>query len=163
MTRSPHAAVVGGGQLDDDLLDAGRAVGRGLAAEGVVVVCGGLGELMDAVCAGAAGVGGTSVAVLPGGDTSGAAPDASVVLPTNLGEGRNAAIARSADVVVAIGGGFGTLSEIALALRAGTPVVGYRTWGLGPPGAGAEDPILRVDSADDAVALATGIAGAAPS
>jgi hypothetical protein len=85
---------------------------------------------MEAACRGAAGAGGTTVGLLPGSDRSDANSYVSVAVPTGLGEGRNALVVRAADAVVAIGGGHGTLSEIALALRAGKPVIGLETWDI---------------------------------
>ena len=83
---------------------------------------------MAAACRGAAGAGGTTVGLLPGKDRDDANPHVSVALPTGLGQARNAVVVRAADTVVAIGGGYGTLSEIALALRCGKPVIGLGTW-----------------------------------
>ena len=124
-------AVVGagGGAAADDL-EVAYEVGRLLAGRGAVVVCGGLGGVMEAVCRGVAAGGGTSIGILPGDDRGGANDHVTLTIPTGLGEARNALVARAADAVIAIGGELGTLSEIALALRNGTPVVGYRTWEL---------------------------------
>jgi uncharacterized protein (TIGR00725 family) len=93
-----------------------------------VVVCGGLGGAMEAACRGAKQAGGTTVGILPGTDRSAANPYVDFALPTGLGEARNALVVRAADVVIAVGGGYGTLSEIALALRGGKPVIGLDTW-----------------------------------
>lgn len=156
-----YVAVVGGGQIDDDLLAAGQAVGRGLAEAGAIVVCGGLGELLGAVLRGATERGGTSVALLPGSDRSGLVSEPTVAIPTGLGEARNVLIARSADAMIALGGGFGTLSEMALAARAQVPLVGYRTWVLQPPQLdGVEDPVVPAATAADAVDIALALAGA---
>jgi uncharacterized protein (TIGR00725 family) len=99
-----------------------------VAERGAVVVCGGLGGTMEAACRGAKGGGGTTVGILPGGDRSAANAYVDFALPTGLGEARNALVVRAADVVIAVGGGYGTLSEIALALRIGKPVIGLETW-----------------------------------
>jgi uncharacterized protein (TIGR00725 family) len=99
-----------------------------IASRGALLVCGGLGGVMEAACRGAREAGGTTVGLLPGTERSDANPYVSVALPTGLGEGRNALVVRAADAVVAIGGGYGTLSEIALALRGGKPVIGLDTW-----------------------------------
>ena len=93
-----------------------------------MLVCGGLGGAMEAACRGAKQAGGTTVGILPGSDRAAANEFVDVVLPTGLGEGRNALVVRAADALIAVGGGYGTLSEIALALRAGKPVVGLDTW-----------------------------------
>jgi uncharacterized protein (TIGR00725 family) len=94
------------------------------------VVCGGGGGVMEAVCRGAMSAGGTTVGLLPGLDRAGGNPHLSVSVPTGMGQGRNLLLVRSSDALVAVGGGFGTLSEIALALRTGTPVIGLATWSL---------------------------------
>ena len=103
-------------------------MGRGLALRGAILVCGGLGGVMEAACKGAKEAGGTTVGILPGTDRSDANTWVDLAIPTGLGQARNAIVVRSADAVVAIGGGYGTLSEIALALRRGTRVVGIGTW-----------------------------------
>jgi uncharacterized protein (TIGR00725 family) len=94
----------------------------------VVLVCGGLGGVMEAACRGAKEAGGTTVGILPGSDRSDANPHVDVAVSTGLGEARNALVVRAADALIAIGGGYGTLSEVALALRAGKRVVGLGTW-----------------------------------
>jgi uncharacterized protein (TIGR00725 family) len=125
---------------------AAESVGRELAQRGVVVVCGGLGGAMEAACRGAKEAGGTTVGLLPGADRGQANPYVDVAVATGLGEARNALVARTADALVAVGGGYGTLSEIALALRAGKRVVGLGSWEI----AGMEN----VQSAADAAAAA---------
>jgi uncharacterized protein (TIGR00725 family) len=103
-------------------------VGRLVAQRGAVVVCGGLGGAMEAACRGAKQADGLTVGILPGSDRSAANPFVDVALPTGLGEARNALVVGAADVVIAVGRGYGTLSEIALALRAGKRVIGLDTW-----------------------------------
>jgi uncharacterized protein (TIGR00725 family) len=93
-----------------------------------VLVCGGLGGVMEAACRGARAEGGTTVGILPGLDRSAANPYVAVAIATGLGEARNALVVRAADCLIAVGGAYGTLSEIALALKAGKRVVGLRTW-----------------------------------
>jgi uncharacterized protein (TIGR00725 family) len=105
-----------------------ESVGRGLAERGAVVVCGGLGGAMEAACRGAKAGGGTTVGLLPGLDRRDANPYVDVAVPTGLGEARNALVVRAADALIAVAGGYGTLSEIALALRSGKRVVGLGTW-----------------------------------
>jgi len=95
-----------------------------------VLVCGGLGGVMEAACRGARDAGGRTVGILPGADRSAANRFVDVAIPTGLGEARNALVVRSADALVAVGGGYGTLSEIALALKAGKPVVGLDSWDI---------------------------------
>jgi uncharacterized protein (TIGR00725 family) len=134
-TGRPYVAVVGAGVADDDEARVAEEVGELLARRGAVVVCGGMTGVMEAVCKGAKGAGGTTVGILPGSLRSEANEYVDVAIATGLGEVRNALIVRTADVVVAIGGEYGTLSEIALALKVGTPVVGLDTWELGRTGA----------------------------
>ena len=134
-----------------------EAVGRGLARRGAVVVCGGLGGVMEAACRGAKAEGGTTVGILPGLHRADANPFVDVALPTGLGEARNAIVVRAADALVAVAGEFGTLSEIALALRLGTPVVGLDTWELSRAGRPVEA-IVRVDDPDEAAARALELA-----
>ncbi len=145
----PHVAVVGASEASADDLAVAEAVGRELAGRGAVVVCGGLGGVMEAVCRGARGAGGRTIGILPGDDRRHANPYVEVAVATGLGEGRNLLVVRNADVVVAVGGEFGTLSEIAFALRLGTPVVGVSTWELAKGGK-AVDAIVRVSSAAEA-------------
>ena len=128
-------------------------MGRLLAGAGAVIVCGGSTGVMEGVSRGAASEGGTVVGILPGFERSEANPYVTVSIPTGMGELRNGLIARSADVVIAVGGEFGTLSEIAFALKIGRPVVGLSTWDLvrrGEPVHGielAEDPAGAVEAA----------------
>jgi uncharacterized protein (TIGR00725 family) len=123
--------VCGPGECTDREAAQAREVGRLLAERGAVVVCGGYGGVMAAVAEGAADAGGTVVGVLSGATREGADPHLTVTLPTGLGEARNALIVKAADAVIAIGGSWGTLSEIALAMRRGTaPVISLGGWRL---------------------------------
>ena len=145
--------MVGPGDATPEETAQAEGVGAALAEAGVTLVCGGLGGVMEAACRGARGAGGLTVGLLPGDDRDAANPWVSVALPTGLGEGRNVLLVRAADAVVAIGGGWGTLSEIALALRAGKPVVGLGSWqptreGVAGPGVvAASGPRAAVDLA----------------
>jgi uncharacterized protein (TIGR00725 family) len=127
---SLYIGVAGASQAERALMELGERLGRRLGEAGAVVVCGGGGGVMEAVCRGVRGAGGTTVGLLPGLDRGDANPHLSVSVPTGLGQGRNLLLVRSSDALVAVGGGFGTLSEIALALRTGVPVVGLATWSL---------------------------------
>ena len=122
----PIVAVVGGSVCTDPEAAAAEEVGRRLAAAGAVVVCGGLTGVMEAVAKGVRAAGGLTVGILPGDDPRAANPYVDIPLATGMGEMRNALVVRVAGAVIAIGGSHGTLSEIALALRIGTPVVGVR-------------------------------------
>jgi len=153
-----HVAVSGGGDADEETCRLAEEVGRELARRGAVVVTGGLGGVMEAVCRGAKAEGGTTIGILPSDDRAVANAWVDVAVPTGLGEGRNALVVRAADAVVALAGGFGTLSEIALALRLGKPVVGLDTWELarrGEPVAAVVAAADPVDAAEKAVSLAT--------
>ena len=127
MAGETYVAVVGPGE-ESPASAAAEAVGRELARRGAVVVCGGLGGVMAAVCRGAAGEGGVSVGLLPGPDRADANEWVTVAIPTGLGELRNGLVVRAADAVIAVAGGHGTLSEIGFALKTGRPVVGLGTW-----------------------------------
>jgi uncharacterized protein (TIGR00725 family) len=142
-----HVAVIGAGSSTPAAEAAAEAIGRGLARGGAAVVCGGLGGVMAAACRGARAEGGLTIGLLPGEDRAAANPWVQVAIPTGLGELRNGLVVRAADAVIAVGGSFGTLSEIALALKRGLPVIGVGTWEL-------DAPILRVQTPDEAVALA---------
>jgi len=125
-----YVAVVGDGREDapDTVLAAAEAVGAGAAEQGWVVVTGGEGGTMEAACRGAKSRRGRTLGLLPGLDRDAANGWVDLVVPTGLGELRNGLVVRAADAVVAVGGGHGTLSEIALALKLGRPVVGLATW-----------------------------------
>jgi uncharacterized protein (TIGR00725 family) len=105
---------------------------------------------MEAACHGAKSKGGLTVGILPGQDSSTANPWVDVPVVTAIGEARNVAVVRSAQAVIAIGGGYGTLSEIAYALKSGIPVIGLNTWSLSRNGR-QDDSIIRVQSAAEAV------------
>lgn len=148
-----YVGVVGPSRADaEDLADA-ETLGRGLAERGHVVVCGGLGGVMEAVARGAASVGGVVLGLLPGDDRTDANPHVTVSVPTGLGELRNALLVRSSDVVVSVGGSWGTLSEVALAVRTGVPVVAVRGWRVTADGDGPHE----VASADEALAVLDGL------
>ena len=146
----PYLGVAAASQPEAELVQPAEELGRRLAAAGAVVVCGGGPGLMAAVCRGAQAGGAITVGLLPGAERSGGNPYLSIALPTGLGEGRNLLLVRASDALVAVGGGFGTLSEIALALRVGVPVVGLATWGL--LRAGRPVPAFPVAAAPDEAA-----------
>ena len=146
MPRRPYVAVIGPGDATSQQTRNAEEIGRKLAEGGAIVVCGGLGGVMEAACRGASGAAGTTVGLLPGTDRDSANEWVQIAIPTGLGELRNGLVIRAADAVIAVGGAYGTLSEIALALRAGIPVIGLNTWEI--------EGIERVESADDAVSRA---------
>jgi uncharacterized protein (TIGR00725 family) len=153
--------VVGPSQARADEDDAAEALGRGLAQRGHVVVCGGLGGIMEAVSRGTAEAGGTVVGLLPGADRADANPHVTVAIPTGLGELRNALLVRSSDVVVTVGGSWGTLSEVALAVRTGVPVVAIGGWRLTTAdGVVPAEVPHRVSTVDEALDLLDRLLGA---
>jgi uncharacterized protein (TIGR00725 family) len=143
-----YIAVVGPSAGTPAELALGEAVGRLIAQNGAVLVCGGLGGLMEAAAGGCAEAGGRSVGVLPGNDRNAANPYLTTVVATGMGEARNAIVVRTADAVIAVAGEFGTLSEIALALKMGRPVIGLGTWELGKGGEPVDAIIPASDPAD---------------
>ena len=145
MTR--YVAVVGPGDASPDECELAEEVGRRLAEAGARLVCGGLGGVMEAACRGAARGGGVAIGILPGTDRAAANEWVTVALPTGLGELRNGLVVRAADAVIAVGGSYGTLSEVALALKIGVPVIGVGTWEI--------DGVQVAAGAPEAVALAT--------
>ena len=123
-------AVVGPGAASPEEESAAEAVGAQIARAGAVLVCGGRAGAMEAACRGARAQGGTTVGLLPGTDRADANPHVEIAIPTGLGELRNGLVVRSADAVIAVAGEYGTLSEVAFALKTGKPVVGLGTWEL---------------------------------
>jgi uncharacterized protein (TIGR00725 family) len=149
---TPYVAVIGAGNGSPNEHAAAEEVGRLLADAGAVIVCGGLEGVMEAAARGAAAHGGTSVGILPNETREGANPHLTVAIATGLGETRNALVVRAADVVIAVGGEFGTLGEIGLALKMGKRVVGLGTWNLDRPG--HPDPLIRAATPAEAVTSA---------
>lgn len=150
--------VVGEGVATPELKKTAEAIGRELASRGHVIVCGGLGGVMEAACKGAKEAGGRTVGILPGNDRRDANPYVDVPIVTGLGEARNVLVVKTSQAVIAVGGRYGTLSEIALALKLGIPVVGLGTWSLLRQG--ELDPgIMPADDPTDAVDKAEALAG----
>jgi uncharacterized protein (TIGR00725 family) len=149
----PYVAVIGPDAASAEETTLAREVGRGLAQGGAVLVCGGLGGVMEAACAGASEAGGLTVGILPGTDRAAASRHVAVAIPTGMGELRNGLVVRAADALIAVGGAYGTLSEIALALKAGRPVIGLGTWELARGGS-PDSGIVPAASPEEAVALA---------
>jgi uncharacterized protein (TIGR00725 family) len=151
--RQPIIAVCGAGRCDAALATQAELVGRGIALAGAILVCGGLGGVMAAACRGARSAGGLTVGILPGADSSAANPDVLIPIATGMGEARNAIIIHTCAVVIAVGGEYGTLSEIALARKSGRAVIGLGTWALGQDAAG-QPHVLIVQTPEEAVAAA---------
>jgi uncharacterized protein (TIGR00725 family) len=147
MAQPVYIAVIGGSEISAELAGLARQVGREVARRGAVLLCGGLGGVMAAAAQGAQEAGGVSLGILPDGDRWRANPYLTYTIATNLGHARNMLIAHSADAVIAVDGSYGTVSEAAIALKLGKPVIAIEvTWDL--PG------LQRAGSPDEAVDLA---------
>jgi len=153
VSREPYIAVIGPSAGTPAELALGQKVGRLIAEAGAVLVCGGMGGVMEAAAGGCADAGGRSVGILPSESRLDANPYLTVAVATGLGEARNAIVVRTADAVIAIRGEFGTLSEIALALKMGRPVIGLGTWELAKDGVPV-DAVIRASDPTDAVKTA---------
>ena len=150
-------AVIGDSSCSAEETKLAESVGELLAQQGAIIVCGGLGGVMEAVCRGVKLKGGLTVGILPGENSSMANPWIDIPVVTGIGEARNVAVVKSAQAVIAIGGGYGTLSEIAYALKKGIPVIGLNTWSLSHNGR-EDDSIIKVQSATEAVGKAISLA-----
>jgi uncharacterized protein (TIGR00725 family) len=128
MDSAKYVGVIGGGECTDTKYKTAQGLGFEIGKKGWILVCGGLGGVMEAAAKGCVEAGGMTLGILPGLKRDSANPYIRMALPTGLGEGRNLLVVRASDVLVSIGGGYGTLSEIALALKAGKPVIGLETW-----------------------------------
>jgi uncharacterized protein (TIGR00725 family) len=140
----PHIAVIGAHDCTPAGYEAGVTIGRRLAERGAVVVCGGRGGIMEAAARGAREAGGVTIALLPGEDPAEANPFIDHPLPTGLGIARNALVVRAGRAVIAVEGGWGTLSEMAMAIKLGLPVAAWQSW----PGL---DRVMYVDRPEEAV------------
>jgi uncharacterized protein (TIGR00725 family) len=147
VTQPVYLAVIGGGEINPETASLAREVGREAAARGAVLLCGGLGGVMAAAAQGAKEAGGVSIGILPDGDRRRANPYLTYTIATNLGHARNVLLAHSADALIAVDGGYGTISEAAIALKLDKPVIALNvTWDL--PG------LKRATTPAEAVALA---------
>jgi len=139
--------VIGGSEASPEVLGLAEEVGRLIARSGSVLVCGGLGGVMESACRGAKAEGGLTVGILPGPLKEDANEYVEVALATGIGYARNSIIAQSSDVLIAIGGRFGTLSEIAFSLALGKRVIGLASWDC-------DSAIIQAKSPEDALAKA---------
>ncbi|MDP2931844.1 MAG: TIGR00725 family protein [Chloroflexota bacterium] len=155
--RKTFIAVIGGSECSAQEAAMAEAVGRELARQGAVVVCGGMGGVMEAACKGASAAGGLTVGILPGDSRQAANPYVQIPVVTGIGYARNVAVVKSAGAVIAIGGSYGTLSEIAHARQSGIPVIGLNTWSLCRDGQ-TEDSIIVAQSPAEAVKKALDLA-----
>jgi uncharacterized protein (TIGR00725 family) len=150
--------VIGGAQGEDEILRDAEAVGRGIAEAGAVLVCGGRTGVMEAASRGASETGGTVIGVLPTTTPEDANPYVTHVIATGIGQARNLAVVGSGDAVIAIGGEWGTLSEIAFARRLERPVIALRSWTLQNQ-AGTDLGIVEAESPEEAVREALAATG----
>jgi uncharacterized protein (TIGR00725 family) len=143
-------SVIGGSRCSSHEAELAEEVGAELARRGVTLVCGGLTGVMEAACKGARSAGGTTVGILPGNSPRDANRYVDIPVVTTIGEARNIIVVSSGQAVIAVCGEYGTLSEIALALRNRIPVVGLNTWSLSKKGR-LDDSIIVAESPVDAV------------
>ncbi|MEM7583013.1 MAG: TIGR00725 family protein [Acidobacteriota bacterium] len=160
MSSKLQIAIFGGAECDAQVGDLAYATGEALAHAGAVLVCGGRGGVMAAACQGAHDAGGVTLGVLPGIDAQDSTPNPALshVVYTGMGQARNLAVVLSSAAAIAIGGGWGTLSEIALALKHQIPVVTLASWTLDRPDGRAEPLLEHAATAGQAVELALDMA-----
>jgi uncharacterized protein (TIGR00725 family) len=151
MDQQTQIGVVGASECSEAVVDAAEEVGRGIARAGAVLVCGGLGGVMEAAARGAKREGGFTLGILPGGSRVAANDYIDCAVATGLGHFRNFLIAHTADALIAVAGKHGTLSEIAMALVLGKTVVGLGSWDI--------DGVVPASAPDDAVLRALQAAG----
>ncbi|MCM2272084.1 MAG: TIGR00725 family protein [candidate division Zixibacteria bacterium] len=149
--RKVCIAVIGHGECSPELQETAASIGRCIAHHDAVLVCGGLGGVMEAAARGAKEAGGTTIGIIPGLRKADANPYIDHVIATGLGDARNLLVVRSADVVIALPGKYGTLSEISFALMAGIPVISVSSWAI-------SDDIIQVADPIKAAQLAIEIA-----
>jgi len=150
-------AVIGAGEPSAEEAGLAEEVGRELARRDVVLVCGGLGGTMEAACRGASSEGGMTVGILPGENPKMANPYVHIPIATGVGYARNVAVVKSAMAVIAIGGSYGTLSEIAYARQSNIPVIGLNTWTISRDNR-QDDSIIRAQNPKEAVDKALSLA-----
>ncbi len=154
-----YIGVIGAGECSRETGIIAEQVGREIARNKAVLICGGMGGVMEAASRGASNSGGTVIGILPGSSRRDANPFLTYSIVTDMGHARNAIIVRSSDAVIAVAGGAGTLSEIGLAMKTGVPVVGLETWRLQSPGPETSG-IIYVEGAKEAVRAALQLAEA---
>jgi uncharacterized protein (TIGR00725 family) len=146
-------AVIGANDPSADEAAMAEEVGKEIARRGAVLVCGGMGGIMEAACRGADSEGGLTIGILPGESPLAANPYVQIPITTGIGYARNAIVAKSARAVIAVGGKYGTLSEIAYALQSNIPIIGLNTWEISRNGQAdksiipAKDPAEAVEKA----------------
>ncbi|MFC1917325.1 TIGR00725 family protein [Chloroflexota bacterium] len=146
-------AVIGGGDCSDEDAGIAEEVGREIARNGAVLVCGGLGGVMEAACRGAVSEGGITIGILPGDNRYPANPYVRIPIVTGMGHARNVIVVKTAQAVIAVDGSYGTLSEIGHALQNGRPVIGLKTWILAKDGK-IDNAIIPAEDPKEAVRVA---------
>ena len=146
MKRKIQIGVIGGRRVSAEVLGLAEEVGREIARRDALLVCGGMGGVMEAACRGAKEVGGTTVGILPVLSADEANPYVDIRIPTGMGVARNAIIIHSCDGVIAVGGKYGTLSEMAFAKQRGIPLVSLRSWKF-------DESVVSAESAEEAVSI----------
>ena len=150
-------AVIGAGRCSEEVAQVAESIGRELARRGATLVCGGLGGVMEAACRGAKSEGGLTIGILPGFNRREANPYVDIPVVTGLGGARNVIVVLTSQAVIAVDGEYGTLSEIAYALKLGIPVIGFNTWQLAKEGRlvpAIVEAVTPAEAVDKALALA---------
>ena len=150
MDRQLIISVIGESNARPHIAALAEQVGRELAERGVAIVCGGLGGVMEAACRGAKSAGGTTIGILPGDNPLAGNDFIDIPIVTGLGFARNSVVAKTGISVIAVGGAYGTLSEIGHALGDGVPVIGLETWEMTRSREPADGAIIRATDATDA-------------
>ncbi len=145
--------VIGGSEISPQVAQLAEEVGREIARRGAVLVCGGLGGVMEAACKGASDEGGTTIGILPGDDRRTANPYVKIPIVTGIGYARNVAVVKTSQAVIAIDGSYGTLTEIGHTLQSGIPVIGLGTWEISMDGK-ADNSIIIAKNPKEAVDMA---------
>jgi len=158
LANRPRIGVMGPSECAAEILDLARETGRIIARRGAILVCGGGCGVMDAAAEGAKSEGGLTIGILPGASAAEANPHIDLPIVTDMGNARNVINVLTSQAVIAIAGGPGTLSEIALALKCRVPVVALRSWSIVAPGGGVPEGYIAVSSPEEAVDTALGLA-----
>jgi uncharacterized protein (TIGR00725 family) len=147
MKLKPRIGIIGGSVCTEETYQMAKEIGREIGKRGAYLVTGGVGGVMEAACIGAKEAGGTTIGILPGDKFHSANPWVDIPIVTGMSHGRNIIIVRTCDVIIAISGSYGTLSEIAFALKLNVPIIGFKSWNI-------DDSILKASSVTEAINLA---------
>lgn len=147
MKLKPRVGIIGGSVCTEETYQQAKEIGREVAKRGAYLVTGGVGGVMEAASIGAKEAGGTTIGILPGDKFHSANPWVDIPIVTGMSHGRNIIIVRSCDVIIAISGSYGTLSEIAFALKLNVPIIGFNSWNI-------DESIIKAASVHEAVELA---------